>query len=106
MSERKQRSSSRYIGVYWHKAQSPWSVQLTDPQTKRLRHIGRYASNSHSASHSTTHPRKFVSNAAVPIIQPILQVTELLRLHGCMSMMHTHTHMDTHTQSLSCWCAR
>jgi hypothetical protein len=33
--ERKQRSSSRYVGVSWHKASSRWKVHMKDPQTKR-----------------------------------------------------------------------
>jgi AP2-like factor (ANT lineage) len=47
--ERKQRSSSRYIGVYWNKANSSWVVQLTDPQTKRRRFIGSFASEEDAA---------------------------------------------------------
>ena len=47
--ERKQRSSSRYIGVSWHKANSSWRVNLTEPQTKRSRHIGSYASEEDAA---------------------------------------------------------
>jgi hypothetical protein len=47
--ERKQRSSSRYIGVTWDKAKSAWRVGLWDPQTKRRQHIGRYASEEDAA---------------------------------------------------------
>ncbi|KAG1667888.1 hypothetical protein FOA52_013648 [Chlamydomonas sp. UWO 241] len=47
--ERKQGSSSRYIGVYWHKSNSVWLVQLWDPQAKRVRHIGSYASEEDAA---------------------------------------------------------
>jgi hypothetical protein len=47
--KRKQRSSSRYIGVSFHKAQSAWSVQLTDPQAKRQLRIGNYASEEDAA---------------------------------------------------------
>jgi hypothetical protein len=46
--ERKQRSSSRYVGVSWHKARSSWQVQLRDPQTSS-RHIGYYASEEDAA---------------------------------------------------------
>jgi hypothetical protein len=47
--ERKQRSSSRYIGVTWNKAGSIWKVQLTNPQTKRDRFIGYCASEEDAA---------------------------------------------------------
>jgi hypothetical protein len=47
--ERKESSSSRYIGVSLHKASSSFLVQLTDPQTKRQMHIGRYASEEDAA---------------------------------------------------------
>jgi hypothetical protein len=47
--ERKQRSSSRYTGVSWDKAKSSWSVQMTDPQTKRSQRIGSYASEEDAA---------------------------------------------------------
>ncbi|KAG1661495.1 hypothetical protein FOA52_010210 [Chlamydomonas sp. UWO 241] len=33
--QRKQRSTSRFIGVSWNKAKSVWRVALLDPQTKR-----------------------------------------------------------------------
>jgi hypothetical protein len=36
-------SSSRYIGVSWHKPSASWRVQLWDAQAKRLRPIGSYA---------------------------------------------------------------
>jgi hypothetical protein len=44
---RSTRGSSRYIGVYW--ANSSSKVQLTDPQTKRTQHSGRYASEEDAA---------------------------------------------------------
>jgi hypothetical protein len=47
--ERKQRSSSRYIGVSWDKQSSSWKVSLADPQTKRKQHIGRCASEEDAA---------------------------------------------------------
>jgi hypothetical protein len=47
--ERKQRISSHYVGVSWCKASSSWIVRLWDPQTKRQRHIGRYASEEDAA---------------------------------------------------------
>jgi hypothetical protein len=48
--EQKQRSSStHYIGVTWHRANSSWKVQLYDPQTKRQRHIGCFASERDAA---------------------------------------------------------
>jgi hypothetical protein len=47
--ERKQRSSSRYIGVCWHKTHSAWGVSLFDPQTKQTRYIGSFASEEDAA---------------------------------------------------------
>jgi hypothetical protein len=47
--ELKQRSSSHYIGVTWNKAQSSWDVRLSDPQTKRSRFIGCFASEEDAA---------------------------------------------------------
>jgi hypothetical protein len=47
--ERKQRQSSHYIGVSWHKANASWNVRLTDPQTKRKLHFGCYASEEDAA---------------------------------------------------------
>jgi hypothetical protein len=47
--QRQQRSSSRYIGVSWHKARSSFRVQMTDPQTKRRRTIGSFASEEDAA---------------------------------------------------------
>jgi hypothetical protein len=48
--ERKQRTSSRFLGVSWHKANSSFRVQLMrDPQTKRRLHIGYYASEEDAA---------------------------------------------------------
>ncbi|KAG1664307.1 hypothetical protein FOA52_005705 [Chlamydomonas sp. UWO 241] len=47
--KKKKRSSSRFIGVSWHKSRSAWRVGLTDPNTKRLRHIGSFASKEEAA---------------------------------------------------------
>jgi AP2-like factor (euAP2 lineage) len=47
--ERKQRGSSRYIGVSWIKAKSSWRVDMRDPQTKRTQHIGYFASEEDAA---------------------------------------------------------
>jgi hypothetical protein len=47
--ERKQRSSSRYIGVAWDKASSAWLVQLYEPRTQRSRYVGGYASEEDAA---------------------------------------------------------
>jgi hypothetical protein len=47
--ERKQRRSSRYIGVCWHKAKSSWRVEMTDPQNKPTRHVGYFASEEDAA---------------------------------------------------------
>jgi hypothetical protein len=47
--ERKQRTSSRYLGVSWHKATSSWAVSLTDPQTKRRQSVGYFASEEDAA---------------------------------------------------------
>ncbi|KAG1656379.1 hypothetical protein FOA52_011004 [Chlamydomonas sp. UWO 241] len=49
VKKRKQRNSSRFMGVSWHKAKSSWAVQLTDPQTKRSRHIGYVVSEEDAA---------------------------------------------------------
>jgi hypothetical protein len=46
---KRQRSSSRYIGVYWNKAYSSWFARMTDPQTKGRHHIGSYASEEDAA---------------------------------------------------------
>jgi AP2-like factor (euAP2 lineage) len=46
---KRKRGSSRYIGVSWHKAKSSWHVGLWDPQTKRSRRIGSYASEEDAA---------------------------------------------------------
>jgi hypothetical protein len=45
--ERKQ--SSSYVGVCWHKVSSSWLVQLWDPQTKRDRRIGIFATEEDAA---------------------------------------------------------
>ncbi|KAG1654545.1 hypothetical protein FOA52_008401 [Chlamydomonas sp. UWO 241] len=47
--EQKQRSSSRFIGVSWNKANSSWHVRLTDPQTKRSRSVGNFTSEEDAA---------------------------------------------------------
>jgi hypothetical protein len=47
--KRKQRTSSRYIGVSWNKATSSWQVKLADPQTKRQRSFGYFASEEDAA---------------------------------------------------------
>ncbi|KAG1672574.1 hypothetical protein FOA52_010675 [Chlamydomonas sp. UWO 241] len=47
--ERMQRGSSRFHGVSWLKTSSAWKVQLKDPQTKRVRHIGSFASEEDAA---------------------------------------------------------
>jgi hypothetical protein len=46
---RKREGSSRYIGVAWDKAKSSFRVSLWDPQTKRSRHVGSYASEEDAA---------------------------------------------------------
>jgi hypothetical protein len=46
---RKQRSSSRYIGVSWDSDRSTWCVQVADPQTKRQQRIGRWANEEDAA---------------------------------------------------------
>jgi hypothetical protein len=46
---RKQRSSSRYIGVSWNKVSSVWHVRRTDPQTKCELYIGSFASEEDAA---------------------------------------------------------
>ncbi|KAG1667904.1 hypothetical protein FOA52_013665 [Chlamydomonas sp. UWO 241] len=51
--KRKKRSSSHFIGVCWSKSQSAWHVQLTDPQTKRQRRIGSYASEEDAEGRTT-----------------------------------------------------
>jgi hypothetical protein len=52
--ERKQKKSSRYIGVSWHKTNLSWEVHLIDPQTKRQLHIGCYASEEKTQPGRTT----------------------------------------------------
>jgi hypothetical protein len=47
--ERKQRSSSRYVGVSWYKAGSSWQVHLREPQTKRQQRIGAFSSEEDAA---------------------------------------------------------
>ncbi|KAG1660887.1 hypothetical protein FOA52_015929 [Chlamydomonas sp. UWO 241] len=48
-AEQKERSSSRYFGVTWHKANASWVAQLYDAQTKRKQYIGIYASEEDAA---------------------------------------------------------
>jgi hypothetical protein len=45
--ERKQHTSSDFIGVSWYKANSSWMVQMRDSQTKR--YIGSFASEEDAA---------------------------------------------------------
>jgi hypothetical protein len=47
--ERKQSKSSRYVGVSWIKPSSSWSAKLWDPQAKRSRSVGYYASEEDAA---------------------------------------------------------
>ncbi|KAG1656548.1 hypothetical protein FOA52_011500 [Chlamydomonas sp. UWO 241] len=47
--ERKQRTSSRYNSVAWHRASSSWHVRLWDPHAKRERSIGYYATEEAAA---------------------------------------------------------
>ncbi|KAG1681330.1 hypothetical protein FOA52_007376 [Chlamydomonas sp. UWO 241] len=47
--ERKQRSSSLFVGVSWHKTSSSWNAWISNPQTKRNRHIGSYTSEEDAA---------------------------------------------------------
>jgi hypothetical protein len=47
--ELQQRKSSKYLGVSWDKAKSSFRVDLWDPQTKRSRFIGTYASEEDAA---------------------------------------------------------
>jgi hypothetical protein len=42
-------STSRYFGVSWNKARSAWRADLWDPHTKRMQHIGYYASEEDAA---------------------------------------------------------
>jgi hypothetical protein len=49
LGEARKQRSSRYIGVTWDKATSSWIVQLYDPQTKRQRRIGSFASEQDAA---------------------------------------------------------
>jgi hypothetical protein len=44
-----ERKSSRFIGVSWDKTNSSWRAQLRDPQTKRSRRVGCYASEEDAA---------------------------------------------------------
>ncbi|KAG1675255.1 hypothetical protein FOA52_016286 [Chlamydomonas sp. UWO 241] len=47
--ERKRSSSSQYVGVLWHKANSVWTAGLYDPQAKRVQYLGSYASEEDAA---------------------------------------------------------
>jgi hypothetical protein len=47
--QKKQRNSSRYIGVSWHNASSSCVVKLYDPLTKHPQYIGSYASDEDAA---------------------------------------------------------
>ncbi|KAG1656049.1 hypothetical protein FOA52_004467 [Chlamydomonas sp. UWO 241] len=47
--ERKQRKTSRFIGVSFNKSSSTCKVQIWDPVTKRKWHIGSYASEVEAA---------------------------------------------------------
>jgi hypothetical protein len=47
--EKKKSSNSPYIGVNWFKDRSLWTVSLRDPQTKRPRFIGSFASEEDAA---------------------------------------------------------
>ncbi|KAG1659934.1 hypothetical protein FOA52_015372 [Chlamydomonas sp. UWO 241] len=48
---KKQQTTSRYLGVRWHKGNSVWFVELHDRRTKhqRRRHIGSFASEEDAA---------------------------------------------------------
>ncbi|KAG1671909.1 hypothetical protein FOA52_003476 [Chlamydomonas sp. UWO 241] len=46
---RREHKSSRFIGVCWHKGASAWMVQLWDPEAKRRKRIGYYASEEDAA---------------------------------------------------------
>ncbi|KAG1671903.1 hypothetical protein FOA52_003470 [Chlamydomonas sp. UWO 241] len=40
----RERKSSRFNGVSWHKARKTWQAELWDPDTKRMQYIGLYHS--------------------------------------------------------------
>ncbi|KAG1671893.1 hypothetical protein FOA52_003460 [Chlamydomonas sp. UWO 241] len=42
--ERRERKSSRFNGVSWHKARKTWQAELWHPDTKRMQYIGLYDS--------------------------------------------------------------
>jgi hypothetical protein len=47
--ERRERMTSRFTGVYWHKSGKVWRAQLWDPEAKRNRKIGTYVSEEDAA---------------------------------------------------------
>ncbi|KAG1661752.1 hypothetical protein FOA52_004811 [Chlamydomonas sp. UWO 241] len=47
--EQKQRSSSNFLGINWFKDRSLWTVTMKDPQRKRPRFIGSFASEEDAA---------------------------------------------------------
>ncbi|KAG1659101.1 hypothetical protein FOA52_013747 [Chlamydomonas sp. UWO 241] len=47
--EWRERKTSDYIGVSWHKDASAWHARLWDPHTKRTQHIGYYDSEEDAA---------------------------------------------------------
>ncbi|KAG1660256.1 hypothetical protein FOA52_007653 [Chlamydomonas sp. UWO 241] len=46
---KQQRSSYRFRGVNWNKANSVWNVQMWDPEAKRNQYVGSYASEEDAA---------------------------------------------------------
>ncbi|KAG1671908.1 hypothetical protein FOA52_003475 [Chlamydomonas sp. UWO 241] len=47
--ERRERKSSRFNGVSWHKAREAWQADLWVPDTKRMQYIGLYDSEEDAA---------------------------------------------------------
>ncbi|KAG1661172.1 hypothetical protein FOA52_002624 [Chlamydomonas sp. UWO 241] len=47
--KRKQRSTSRYLGVHWDSSKSTWRVTLRIPQTNRKQYFGSFASEEDAA---------------------------------------------------------
>ncbi|KAG1674599.1 hypothetical protein FOA52_001848 [Chlamydomonas sp. UWO 241] len=47
--ERRERQSSRFIGVSWHNASSAWMADLWNPETLHKQHIGSYRSEEDAA---------------------------------------------------------
>ncbi|KAG1681533.1 hypothetical protein FOA52_014039 [Chlamydomonas sp. UWO 241] len=72
---KKQQRSSRYLGVGWSKADSVWKVQVYDPQTKRSKHIGYFASEEDAARAYDYAVVKVV--AVPPQVVPVLQVVTM-----------------------------